>query len=138
MNNSISTDYQAEFSAIFARLEKDHQLTKAAVARALRVERSYVTMLLRGQRTPHLRILESMRELEQRLAVGHENQRVAPETESELNRVIEQLRALERADRPKFEVARQVVASLAESSSTSEKAAAKLLKSAAASVIKSH
>ncbi len=138
MNNSVSTDYQAEFSAIFGRLEKDHQLTKAAVARALRVERSYVTMLLRGQRTPHLRILESMRDLEQRLAVGRENERSTPETDSELNRVIEQLRALERADRPKFEVARQVVASLAESSSTSEKAAAKLLKSAAASVIKSH
>ena len=138
MNNSISTDYQAEFSAIFGRLEKDHQLTKAAVARALRVERSYVTMLLRGQRTPHLRILESMRELEQRLSAGHENERGTPETESDLNRVIEQLRALERADRPKFEVARQVVASLAESSSSSEKAAAKLLKSAAASVIKSH
>ena len=108
-------------------------MTKAAVARALRVERSYISMLLRGQRTPRLRVLESMRELELRLAAGAEP--VAGPT-SDLNRVIEQLRVLEQADRSKFEVARQVVASLAESSSASGKAAAKLLKSATASVIK--
>jgi integrase len=55
---------QNEFADIFWRLERDFKMTKAAVARSLRIERSYVTILINGKRTPHIRTLETMREFE--------------------------------------------------------------------------
>jgi hypothetical protein len=66
VNSSVLTAGQIEFAVIFERLARDFKMTKGAVARVLRVERSYVTMLVSGKRTPHIRVLEAMRELEMR------------------------------------------------------------------------
>jgi transcriptional regulator with XRE-family HTH domain len=132
VNNPVKTAEQIEFTEIFERLEKEFNVSKAEVARALRVERSYVSMLIKGQRTPHIRTLESMRELEKKMFAGR-----IPETaagESELNRIFNQLAELERTNRDKFEVAKRVIESLAPVSSKPASASSRLLKKAAASV----
>jgi len=110
-------------------------MTKASVARALRVQRSYVTMLIHGDRTPHIRTLESMRALEKTLRAGG-NPEGPAEEDTELNRIFKQLRMLEQNDRPKFEAVKQVVDSMTQASSKSAVAASRLLKKASASVHK--
>ncbi len=134
MNTPVITAGQIEFAEIFERLERDFKISKAAVARALRIERSYVSMLIKGQRTPHIRVLQDMREYEKRLVSGRDPE--SAEEDTELNRIVQQLKTLEQYDRPKFEAAKQVVASLAQTSSKPAVAASKLLKKAAASVRK--
>ena len=118
MNNPVPTAGQIEFAEIFERLARDFKMTKAAVARALRVQRSYVTMLVSGQRTPHIRTLEAMRELELRQQAGRE-QHDAPQGDNELTLLIHQLKTLKETDPPKFETAKQVVAALAQTNSKS-------------------
>lgn len=142
MNTPVLTAGRLEFEEIFKRLEREFKMTKASVARALRVQRSYVTMLIHGDRTPHIRTLESMRALEKTLRAGG-NPEGPAEEDTELNRIFNQLRMLEQNDRPKFEAVRQVVDSMAQqasagagSSSKPAGAASKLLKKAAASVRK--
>ena len=131
------SDAQIEFAAIFGRLERKFKLTKAEVARELRIQRSYVSMLINGQRTPRNRVLEDMRSLEKRLLAGPNSESVEA-ADPEVNRVIRQLKELAQTDRLKFEAASQVVNSLAQTRSSSKPAAAasKLLKKAAASVHK--
>ncbi len=114
MNTPVITAGQVEFAEIFERLERDFQINKAAVARALRIERSYVSMLIKGQRTPHIRGLQDMRELEQRLLAGRDPAAVAEDTE--LNRLLHELKTLEQNDRPTYEAVRQLVAALAKAS----------------------
>ena len=140
MNTPVLTAGQIEFAEIFDRLEKQFKISKAAVARALRIERSYVSMLINGQRTPHIRTLEAMRELEKRMMAGR-GPEPAGEEETEFNRICKQLAVLEKTDRTKFEVAKTVIESLAPAPAGSKPAAAaaaasKLLKKAAASVSK--
>jgi hypothetical protein len=118
VNNPVPTAGQIEFAEIFERLARDFKMTKAAVARALRVQRSYVTMLVSGQRTPHIRTLEAMRELELRQQAGRE-QHDAPQGDNELTLLIHQLKTLKETDPPKFEAAKQVVAALAQTNSKS-------------------
>jgi transcriptional regulator with XRE-family HTH domain len=109
---------QSEFTDIFWRLEYDFKMTKAAVARALRIERSYVTMLINGKRAPSIRTLEAMRKLEIDLKAGCDKNDAA-EGDNELNRLIRQLKTLKETDPPTFQVAKQVVDSLAQTSSQS-------------------
>ena len=52
MNTPTSSPEQIEFAQIFERLAKDFDMTKADVARALLINRSYVSMLVEGQREP--------------------------------------------------------------------------------------
>jgi hypothetical protein len=118
VNKPVLTAGQIEFAEIFDRLARDFKMTKSAVARALRVERSYVTMLVSGQRSPHFRTLEAMRELEMRQQAGREQHDV-PQFDNELNLLIHQLKTLKETDPPKFEAAKQVVAALAQTSSKS-------------------
>jgi hypothetical protein len=113
VNSAVLTAGQIEFAEIFERLARDFKMTKAAVARALRIERSYVTMLVSGERRPHFRILEAMRELEMRQRAGRE-QRSVPQGDIELNLLIHQLKTLKEMDPLKFETAKQVVAALAQ------------------------
>jgi hypothetical protein len=120
MNSPVLTARQIEFVEIFERLARDFKMTKAAVARALRVERSYVTMLS-GQRSPRIRTLEDMRELEQRQRAGREQDDV-PQGDNELNLLIQQLKTLKETDPPKFEAAKQVVSALVQTSLQSSKA----------------
>ncbi len=115
MNTPVITAGQVEFADIFARLERDFKISKAAVARALRIERSYVSMLIKGQRTPHIRVLHDMRELEKRMVTGRDPE--TAEADTELNRIMQQLKIMEQHDRPKFEAVKQVVAALTEASS---------------------
>ena len=89
MNTPVLTAGQIEFAGIFERLERDFKIRRADVARALLIERSYVSMLINGQRTPHIRTLESMRELEKRLLAGRHLEAAEPDTE--LSRVFQQL-----------------------------------------------
>ena len=70
MNGPVLTAGQIEFAEIFERLARDFKMTKGAVAHALRVERSYVTMLVSGKRIPPIRMLEAIRELEMRHQAG--------------------------------------------------------------------
>jgi transcriptional regulator with XRE-family HTH domain len=126
---------QLEFAGIFARLERKFKLTKAEVARELRIERSYVSMLIKGQRSPRPRILEDMRSLEKRLLAGP-NAEGAQAADPEVNRLIRQVMELAQTDRPKFEVVKQVVNSYSQANSKPAAAASKLLKKAAASVQK--
>ena len=118
MNSPVLKSGQIEFAEIFERLARDFKMTKAAVARALRVERSYVTMLVSGKRTPHIRTLEAMRDLEMRKQAGREQHDV-PQGDNELNLLLHQLKTLKETDPPKFEAAKQVVAALAQTSSKS-------------------
>lgn len=135
MNTPVKTVGQIEFAAIFDRLEKEFNLSKAEVARALLIERSYVSMLIKGQRTPHIRTLESMRELEKKMLAGRASES-GTEGESVLNRLHSILTELERTDRASFTVAKRVIESLAPVSSKPASASSKLLKKAAASVRK--
>ena len=135
MNTPVLTAGRLEFEEIFKRLERDFKITRAAVARALLIERSYVTMLINGQRTPHIRLLEDMRELEKEMLAGRST-KTATEGESELNRVFNQLRTLERTEPAKFEAARLMIQSLVPVNSKPASAASKLLKKASASVRK--
>lgn len=130
MNTPVITAGQVEFAEIFERIERDFKISKAAVARALRIERSYVSMLIKGQRTPHMRVLQDMRELEKRLVAGRDPE--ASEEDTELSRIVQLLKTLEQYDRPKFEVAKQVVASLAQTSSKPASAASKRSRKSAA------
>ena len=132
MNTPILTAGQLEFVEIFERLEREFKISKAAVARALRIERSYVSMLISGKRTPHIRILESMREFEKRMLAGRETQAPAEE-ESELNQLIKLIKLLEQNDPTKFQAIKVVVDALAKTSSKTAAAASKLLKKTAAS-----
>jgi hypothetical protein len=61
---------QSEFAHIFQRLAEDFKMTKGAVARSLSIERSYVSMILKGQRTPCKQLMEALRALEGRLMGG--------------------------------------------------------------------
>jgi transcriptional regulator with XRE-family HTH domain len=135
VNTLVKTAEQIEFAAIFARLEKALDISRAEVARALRVERSYISMLINGQRTPRGRLLEDMRELEKEMLAGRST-KPATEGESELNRVFNQLRTLERTEPAKFEAARLMIQSLVPVNSKPASAASKLLKKASASVRK--
>lgn len=135
MNTPVLTAGQVEFAEIFERLERDFKMTRADVARALHIERSYVSMLIKGQRTPHIRLLESMRALEKGLVASHDPATPAFE-DTKLNRMMEQLKTLEKTDPTKFELARNMVDALAQNSSKQDVAASKLLKKAAASVSK--
>lgn len=132
MNTPILTASQLEFVEIFERLEREFKISKAAVARALRIERSYVTMLISGKRTPHIRILESMREFEKRMLTGRQTEGPAEE-ETELNQLIKLIKLLEQYDPPKFQTIKQVVYAMAQTSSKTATAASKLLKKTAAS-----
>ena len=132
MNTPILTASQVEFVEIFERLEREFKISKAAVARALRIERSYVTMLISGKRTPHIRILESMRELEKRMLTGRQTEGPAEE-ETELNHLIKLIKLLEQYDPPKFQTIKQVVYAMAQTSSKTATAASKLLKKTSAS-----
>jgi hypothetical protein len=93
-------------------------------------------MLINGQRTPHIRLLESMRTFEKQMRAGRAPE--AAETETDYNRVCRQVKALEQNDHSKFEVIMQVVESMAQSSASSKpvSAASKRLKKAGASVHK--
>jgi len=137
VNTPVLSAAQNEFAAIFGRLERKFKLTKAQVARELRIGRSYASMLIKGQRTPSNRILEDMRSLEKRRLAGPDSEGME-EADPEVNRVIRQVKELAQTDRTKFEAAKQVVNSLVQTSSNSKPAAAasKLLKKAAASVHK--
>ena len=128
MNTPVLTAGRLEFEEIFKRLERDFKMSKAAVARALLIERSYVTMLINGQRTPHIRLLESMRTFEKQMRTGRAPG--AAEAETEFDRTVRQMKALEQNDPPRFEVVRQVVESMAQSSASSKpvSAASKRLK----------
>jgi len=134
VNTPVITAGQVEFAEIFERLERDFKISKAAVARALRVERSYVSMLIKGQRTPHIRVLQDMRELEKRMVSGRDPE--AAEEDTELNRIMQQLKTLEQHDRPKFEAVMQVVAALTQTSSKPDRGVSKHLKQAADSLRK--
>lgn len=138
MNTPIKTAEQIEFAEIFERLEKAFNMSKAEVARALLIERSYVSMLIKGQRTPRIRTLESMRELEKKMLAERtsEMSERAAEDGSVLNRLFNQLTELERTDRATFTVARKMIESLAPVSSKPASASSKLLKKAADSVRK--
>jgi transcriptional regulator with XRE-family HTH domain len=131
VNTPILTASQLEFVEIFERLEREFKISKAAVARALRIERSYVTMLISGKRTPHIRILESMREFEKRMLTGRQTEGPAEE-ETELNQLIKLIKLLEQYDPPKFQTIKQVVYAMAQTSSKTATAASKLLKKTAA------
>ena len=138
VNIPIKTAEQIEFAEIFERLEKAFNMSKAEVARALLIERSYVSMLIKGQRTPGSRTLESMRVLEKKMLAERtsEMSEKAAEGGSELNRLFNQLTELERTDRATFTVARKMIESLAPVSSKPASASSKLLKKAADSVRK--
>jgi transcriptional regulator with XRE-family HTH domain len=123
VNTPVITAGQVEFAEIFERIERDFKISKAAVARALRIERSYVSMLIKGQRTPHMRVLQDMRELEKRLLAGRDPE--GAEEDTELSRIVQQIKILEQHDRPKFEAVKQVVASLVQTSSKPAAAATK-------------
>lgn len=106
------TPRQVEFAEIFEQLQRDFKVTKAAVARALRIERSYVTMLLNGQRTPRIRTLEAMREFATRLTAGTQND----PAEDDLNQLFQQLKTMRQKNPQQFLFVKQVVASLASAS----------------------
>ena len=136
MNTIAKTAEQIEFAEIFERLEKEFEQSQADVARALRLERSYISMLLKGTRNPALRTIEDMRALEKRLRAVAEG--LEPEVRSnELEDLVNRLAAMERQDKATFETARRVIQSLAPqpapAGSGSEKGAAKLLKKISAS-----
>jgi hypothetical protein len=119
VNTPILTAGRLEFEEIFKRLERDFEMTRAAVARALLIERSYVTMLIKGQRTPHIRLLESMRALEKQMRAGRAPE--TAETETDYNRVCRQVKVLEQNDHSKFDVIMQVVESMVQSSAGSKR-----------------
>jgi len=127
-NALVKTPEQIEFAEIFERLEKEFNTSKADVARALTIERSYVSMLIKGQRTPHLRTLQAMRDFEKRLRIGRDTAPAPGSPEEELNRLYQQLAALERNDKPNFEVAKKVIQSLAPPSLKPASGAGRLLK----------
>ena len=103
----MKTPAQIEFAEIFARMERNHKITQSTVARALRIERSYVSMLVNGLRSPHLRVLQDMRELEKLFLGGRDPE--ALEEEIELKQVMEQLKFLKHSDRPSYESVRQLI-----------------------------
>jgi transcriptional regulator with XRE-family HTH domain len=111
VSSPVLTAEQIEFAEIFERLERDFKMTKAAVSRALHIERSYVTMLIKGQRTPRIRTLEAMRELEKRQRVG-DDESGAPEGDNELHQLFHQLKTLKDTDPPTFQVAKRVLVAL--------------------------
>jgi hypothetical protein len=59
MNTPDPKAGQIEFAQIFERLAKEFKFAKADVARSLSIERSYVSMILNGQRKPGKRLLEA-------------------------------------------------------------------------------
>jgi hypothetical protein len=130
VNTPVLTAGRLEFEEIFKRLERDFKMTKAAVARALLIERSYVTMLINGQRTPHIRLLHSMRTLEKQIRTKRAPE--PAEEETDYNRVCRQMKVLEQNDHSKFEAIMQIVESMAQSSASSKpvSAASKRLKKA--------
>ena len=70
MSIPTSRPEQNEFAQIFERLAKAFKMTKADIARVILINRSYVSMLVEGQREPSIRILEAMRGLEKRMRKG--------------------------------------------------------------------
>lgn len=135
MTIPIEAAEEIEFARIFERLEKAFNISQAEVARALRVERSYVSMLIKGKRTPHLRTLESMRDLEKKMiAASASEMAAASEGDSELRRLFSQLTELERTDPASFAAAKRVIESLSSVSSKPASAASNLFKKDVASV----
>ena len=130
----IKNPEQIEVADIFARLEKKHGLTKAEVARELRIERGYVGYLVTGKRNPSLRTLEQFRDLERRLDAPNGLGGLTGSAGVELDALIRVLSDLKRNDKPKFEAAKTIIQSLSpESSSVVKHKSAKLLKKASAS-----
>jgi transcriptional regulator with XRE-family HTH domain len=100
---------QNEFAQIFERLAKDFKLTKAEVGRALLINRSYVSMLVEGQREPSIRILEAMRGLEKRMRKGD---RDGVAEDKELNNLMLELKTLKEMDPTAFQAVKKVVETL--------------------------
>lgn len=142
MSILVKTAEQIEFAEIFERLEKAFNISQSQVARALRVERSYISMLVKGKRTPRIRTLEDMRDLEKSMqaaqiaASGETEAAGKGESASRLNRILLQLSELERTDPATFAVAARMIESLAPVSSKPASAASRLLNKAAAGVSK--
>ena len=132
----VKTPEQIEFAEIFERLEKTHQITKADVARALTIERSYVSMLIQGQRTPHLRTLQAMREYEQRLQRERQTAPAPGSPQEELHRLSHLLATMERHDRTSFEAAKKVIETLGAASAKPAGRASRLLKKVSDSLTK--
>ena len=121
---------QIEVAEIFTRLEKNHGLTKADIARELMIERGYVGYLVTGKRNPSPRTLEQFRELDRRLTPSRTRGAAAVE----LDALIKTLSDMQRSDKPTYEVAKKVIQSLSpESSFAVQQNSAKLLKKASAS-----
>ncbi len=112
MSATDSNAGQNEFAQIFERLAKDFKLTKAEVGRALLINRSYVSMLVEGQREPSIRILEAMRGLEKRMRKGD---RDGVAEDKELNNLMLELKTLKEMDPTAFQAVKKVVASLGKS-----------------------
>lgn len=137
MNISTKTVEQIEFEEIFSRLESEFKLSQAAVARALMVERGYVSMLLKGRRTPSTRTLADMRALEKRLRSAAPGSEPLKLESDDLPQLYERLAYMKKNDRPNFEVAKRVIESLSPlPSSVADVGATTALKQAAASVLK--
>ena len=117
MSIPISTPSQNEFAQIFERLASDFKMTKADVARALLIKKPYFTMILKGQRKPGIRLLGTARGLEKRLRSGD---RDGLAEDGELSRVFEQLKTLKEIDPTAFQAVKQVVETLAGTSSKSK------------------
>ena len=111
MRIKVSTPEQIEFAQIFDRLAKDFNVTQGNIAKSLSIERSYVYMLIKGQRRPSKRLLESLRALEVRLRGGDPN--AWEDLDNELRPLLDLLKKLKERDRPGFLVAKRVVEALA-------------------------
>ncbi len=109
MSATDSNAGQNEFAQIFERLAKDFKLTKAEVGRALLINRSYVSMLVEGQREPSIRILEAMRGLEKRMRKGD---RDGVAEDKELNNLMLELKTLKEMDPTAFQAVKKVVETL--------------------------
>jgi len=133
VNTLVKSPEQVEIAEIIERLETEQGLSKAEIARQLDIERAYVTMLAKGQRTPPPRTLNQMRALEGRLK-GRPESGPAPENTPELNRLYEKLALMERFDKANFDAVKRVIEALPAPSSTAASASARLLKKASAAL----
>ena len=117
MSIPASNPIQIEFAQIFEQLAKEFKFTKADVARSLSIERSYVSMILNGQRKPSIRILEAMRGLENGLRAGGDQNGLLED--GELSRVFQQLKTLKERDEAAFQVVKKLLEILGQDSSKS-------------------
>jgi transcriptional regulator with XRE-family HTH domain len=111
MQEFYKTPEQIEFKEIFDSLEESIAMSRAQLARELKVDAAYITMILGGKRSPSKRTMSDLRSLKARADPNYKSVFISPDGKE----LPEQLEYLRKHAPGKFESARQIIHALHES-----------------------